>query len=173
MIEGQSTASLEMHQYFQAKNIKVDHVLCPVGGGGLLGGTALGVKYFFKDCQVYGCEPANSGDAYQSFKTKKLIPSENPKTICDGLLTSLGTKNFEIIQNYVDGIIMAEEESIISVMKMIWECMKIIIEPSCAVPLAAIMEGKLDIRGKNIAIILSGGNVDLNHLPWILNQTKD
>uniref|UniRef100_UPI0035682FCD pyridoxal-phosphate dependent enzyme n=1 Tax=Draconibacterium sp. TaxID=1965318 RepID=UPI0035682FCD len=105
-------------------------------------------------------------DAYRSFHSKKWVPSENPKTIADGLLTSLGERNFAIILEKVDGIVTVSEESIVEAMRMIWERMKIIIEPSSAVPLAAILEKKVDVQGKKVGIILSGGNLDLGKLPF-------
>ena len=105
-------------------------------------------------------------DAYRSFRQGKLIPSVNPRTIADGLLTSLGSLTYPIIREYVDDIVTVSEEGIIRAMRLVWERMKIIIEPSAAVPLGSLLEGKLDIAGKRIAIILSGGNVNLDKLPW-------
>jgi len=106
-------------------------------------------------------------DAYRSFHEGRFIPSENPNTIADGLLTSLGSLTYPIIMEYVDDIVTVSEEGIIKAMRLIWERMKIVIEPSSAVPLAAILENKLDVRGKRVGIILSGGNIDLDKLPWI------
>ncbi len=115
---------------------------------------------------MIGAEPSGADDAFRSFHSKKLTPSVNPKTIADGLLTSLGERNFAIIMNKVDDIVTVSEEKIVEAMRMIWERMKIIIEPSSAVPLAAILEGKLDVRDKKVGIILSGGNLDLGKLPF-------
>lgn len=162
VICGQGTASLELMQ--QCKNI--DIVLTPVGGGGLLSGTATYIKDKFPSTQVIAGEPVMADDAYQSFNKGKLIPVTNPDTIADGLRTSLGTLTFEIIKNKVDAIYTVSEEAIIEAMRMIWERMKIIAEPSSAVPLAVILENKTDFKNKRIGIILTGGNVDLNSLPF-------
>ncbi len=162
VICGQGTASLELMQ--QCKNI--DIVLTPVGGGGLLSGTATYIKDNFPSTQVIAGEPVMADDAYQSFNKGKLIPVTNPDTIADGLRTSLGTLTFEIIKNKVDAIYTVSEEAIIEAMRMIWERMKIIAEPSSAVPLAVILENKTDFKNKRIGIILTGGNVDLNSLPF-------
>ena len=115
---------------------------------------------------MIAAEPAGSDDAFRSFRAKKIIPSVNPKTIADGLLTSLGDRTFAIIMDKVDDIVTVSEENIVEAMRMIWERMKIIIEPSSAVPLGAILEGKIDVKGKRTGIILSGGNLDLGRLPF-------
>ena len=115
---------------------------------------------------MIAAEPMGADDAYRSFTTGKLIPSVNPQTIADGLLTSLGDLTFQVIQDNVDEIVTVSEEGIISAMRMIWERMKIIVEPSSAVPLAAIIEKKINVSGKKIGIIISGGNVDLARLPF-------
>ena len=116
--------------------------------------------------QVIGCEPAGADDAFRSIRDNKIYPSVNPKTIADGLLTSLGEKTFAIIKENVSRIFIVQEESIISAMRLIWERMKIIVEPSAAVPLAVIIENKDFFANKKIAIILSGGNVDVENLPF-------
>jgi len=144
----------------------LDVVMAPVGGGGLISGTALSVKAMMPGCRVIGAEAAGADDAYRSFHSGKLVFSENPETIADGLLTSLGSRTFAIITDKVDDIVTVSEEKIIEAMRMIWERMKIIVEPSAAVPLAAILEGKADVQNKRVGIILSGGNVDLNKLPF-------
>ena len=161
IIAGQATAVMEI-----AKDMKPDLIIAPVGGGGLLAGTALSTHYFLPQTKVIAAEPKGADDAWQSFHAGKIIPSVQPKTIADGLLTSLGSLTYPIIRDYVDDIITVEEVSIIKAMRLIWERMKIIIEPSSAVPLAAVIENKDRFRGMKIAIILSGGNVDLNKLPW-------
>ena len=158
IVSGQATAAKELIE--ENENIAI--LLAPVGGGGLLAGTSLAAKYFGKNIKVIGCEPDGADDAYKSFKTGKIIPSVNPQTIADGLLTSLGEINYEIIKENVHDIITVSEESIKAAMKLIWERMKIIIEPSSAVPFAAILEEKIDVKDKNVGIIISGGNVDLN-----------
>jgi len=163
IIAAQASASIEM---FEDSKEKIDIVLCPVGGGGLLSGTALASHYFSKDTKVIACEPDGANDAYKSFKEGKIIPSINPNTIADGLLTSLGEKNFPIIQTFVDDIVTVSEDAIIKAMKLIFERMKIVVEPSAAVGLAAIFEEKIETKGKTIGLILSGGNVDVGNLPF-------
>lgn len=163
VIAGQATACLELME----ETPGLDTIMCPVGGGGLLSGTALSARYFGKNISVIAAEPSGADDAFRSFKAGYIIPSENPQTIADGLLTSLGSLTFPIIKENVSDIVCASEEYIVIAMKLIWERMKIIIEPSSALPLAAIMQGLLEVKNKRIGIILSGGNIDLNHLPWI------
>ncbi len=162
VIAGQGTAAKELIEDAG----EFDIVMAPVGGGGLLSGTAISTKHLLPACKVIAAEPAGADDAFRSFYSKKLIPSEHPKTIADGLLTSLGERNFAIILDKVDDIVTVSEESIVAAMRLIWERMKIIIEPSSAVPLAAILEGKVDIKNKKVGIILSGGNLDLGKLPF-------
>ena len=162
IIAGQGTATLELLN--QIDNI--DMILCPVGGGGLISGTALAASYFGKNITVVACEPLGADDAYRSFKAGEIIPSVNPQTLADGLLTSLGERNFPIIKNYVDNIVTVSEESIIKAMKLVYERMKIIIEPSSAVTLASIIENKVDVTNKRVGIIISGGNVDLKKIPF-------
>lgn len=144
----------------------LDIVMTPVGGGGLLSGSALSAKAMLPGCRVIAAEPAGADDAYRSFHAKTIIPSENPRTIADGLLTSLGKRNFAVIMEHVDDIVTVSEENIVKAMRMIWERMKIIIEPSSAVPLGAILEHPSLFAGKKTGIILSGGNLDLDHLPF-------
>jgi len=162
VIAGQGTAAKE---FIEDKG-DFDIIMAPVGGGGLLSGTALSTKHLLPNCRVIAAEPAGAEDAYRSFHSKKWVPSVNPITIADGLLTSIGQRNFAIILDKVDDIVTVSEEKIVEAMRMIWERMKIIIEPSSAVPLAAILEGKVDIQNKTVGIILSGGNLDLGRLPF-------
>ena len=162
VICGQGTAAKELIEEIGL----LDVVMAPVGGGGLLSGTALSAKALLPNALVIAAEPAGADDAFRSFYSKTLQPSVAPKTIADGLLTSLGSLTFPIIMNEVDQIATVSEESIVAAMRMIWERMKIIIEPSSAVPLAAILENKVDVKGKKVGIILSGGNVDLGKLPF-------
>ena len=161
VMAGQGTAAIEL-----LEDADVDLVMCPVGGGGLLSGTAVAAKSLKPKIQVIAAEPANADDAAQSFRAKKRIVTEKKFTITDGLRTNVGEKTFPIIQRYVDDVVTVSEEAIISAMRMIWETMKIVIEPSAAVPYAAIAESKIDIAGKRVGIILTGGNVDLDALPW-------
>lgn len=163
IIAGQATCAKEI--YDELTNL--DFIITPVGGGGLLSGTCLSTKYFSPNTKVIGAEPKEADDAFRSIRDGKIYPSVNPKTICDGLLTYLSEKTFSIIKNNVNEILTAEENSIINAMRMIWERMKIIIEPSSAVTLAVIMENKEKFFGKKVALILSGGNVDLSKLPWL------
>ncbi len=162
VIAGQATCAKEIFE----ENSNLDFILAPVGGGGLLSGTSLSAKYFSPNTKVVGCEPAGADDAFRSIRDNRIYPSVNPKTIADGLLTSLGDKTFAIIKENVSEIITVQEETIISAMRLIWERMKIIVEPSSAVPLAVLIENKEKFKSKKIAIILSGGNVDVENLPF-------
>jgi len=162
IIAGQATSALELLEEIPS----LDLVIAPVGGGGLLSGTALSVHYFGSGARTLAAEPEQANDAFRSFAEGRFIPSVNPQTIADGLRTSLGTLTFPIIQKHVSSIVTVSEDSIVRAMKFIWERMKIIVETSSAVPFAAIMENRINIEGKRAGIIISGGNVDLNDLPW-------
>ncbi len=162
VICGQGTASLELLEDVN----DLDIVIAPIGGGGLMSGTATCVKGINDRIKVIGAEPINANDAWKSFKTGILTPSVNPLTVADGLLTSLSDLTFEIIRRNVDDIYTVSEESIISSMMLIWERMKIVVEPSSATVLAVIKENPDDFRGKKIGLIISGGNVDLRRLPF-------
>lgn len=162
VIAGQGTSALELIEDYACPDI----IIAPVGGGGLLSGTALASKALCPKIKVIAAEPLNADDARRSFFAGYIIPSQNPKTIADGLLTSLGSRTFPIIREYVDDIATVSEEYIIMAMKLIWVRMKIIVEPSAAVPLGAILESKIKVNDTTVAIILSGGNLDLNRLPW-------
>lgn len=162
VIAGQATAAAELIE----NKPDLDLILCPVGGGGLISGSALSAHFFSPVTKVIGCEPAGADDAYRSFYSGKFVPSIEPKTIADGLLTSLGHYTFPIIRKFVSDIVTVREASIIEAMRLTYERMKIIIEPSSAVPVAALLENKIDIAGKKVGILISGGNVDLNHLPF-------
>ena len=166
IIAGQATAAKEL---IESTN-KLDYILSPIGGGGLSSGTALSANYFSPDTKVIACEPTGADDAFRSIKTGKIIPMINPVTIADGLLTSLGDKTFPIIQQYVEKIVTVDDESIIKSMRLIWERMKIIIEPSSAVVLAAAFNRNELFTGKRVGLILSGGNVDLDNLPWQIDN---
>jgi threonine dehydratase len=162
VICGQGTVALEL---LNEKN-DLDIVIAPIGGGGLMSGTSTCVKGINKRIQVIGAEPLNANDAYLSFTTGKLVPSVNPLTVADGLLTSLSELTFSIITKNIDNIFTAGEESIINCMLLVWERMKIIIEPSSATVLAIIKENPDAFRGKRIGLIISGGNVDFRKLPF-------
>jgi threonine dehydratase len=162
-IAGQGTCMLE----FLADQPDLDLVLVPVGGGGLLSGVAVAAKEIKPTLRVIGCEPLMADDARRSFYARQIIEQLQPRTIADGLRTSLGDLTFPLILRAVDDIVTVSEEAIIDAMRLIWEIFKIVIEPSSAVPFAAILEEKVEVRGKSVGIILSGGNVDLDHLPWL------
>jgi threonine dehydratase len=163
VIAGQGTCVLELLE----EVADLDLVVTPVGGGGLLCGTAIAVHALLPRARVIGAEPAAADDAQQSFRTGTLHPSGNPRTIADGLRTSLGKNTFPIARARVADIVTVTEEGIVRAMRLVWERMKIVIEPSAAVPLAALMEGTLPVKGMRVGIILSGGNVDLDALPWM------
>lgn len=158
IIAGQATVAMELLQEVP----KLDIIIAPVGGGGLLSGTALASHYFGNSTKVYAGEPQEADDAKQSFDAGKLIPQLNPTTMADGLLTSLSPRTFLIIEEHVEDIITVSEKEIMEAMKLVWERMKIIIEPSSAVPVAAVLKSKIIFKNKRTGIIISGGNVDLN-----------
>jgi threonine dehydratase len=162
VIAGQGTAALELLEEIP----DLDVILAPVGGGGLISGTAIAATDFKQGVRVIGGEPGKADDAYRSIQAGQILPSVKPQTIADGLLTSLGTLTFPIIREHVEAIVTVSEQAIIDSMKFIWERAKIIIEPSAAVAVAVLWEGKIDLRGGNVGVILSGGNVDLKKLPW-------
>ena len=162
VICGQGTAALEL----LAANSNLEIVVVPIGGGGLMSGTSTVVKSISEKIKVIGAEPLNANDAWKSFTTGILTPSVNPQTVADGLLTSLSDLTFSIIRKNVDHIFTAREESIIECMLLVWERMKIIIEPSSATVLAVIKENPGFFRNKRIGLIISGGNVDFRNLPF-------
>jgi threonine dehydratase len=162
VISGQGTAVIEFLE--EVPGMKA--LFVPVGGGGLLSGSSISAKSLQPGIKVYGCEPANADDAYRSIKSGILQPSIHPDTIADGLLTALSEMTFSIISNNVDDIFTVSEESIVYAMQMIWQRMKIIVEPSSAVPLAALIENRTNFKGQHVGIILSGGNADLTNLPF-------
>jgi threonine dehydratase len=162
VMAGQATAAAELLEQVP----DVDLILCPVGGGGLLSGTAVAARTLRPAIRVVGVEPAGADDASRSFRAGHIIPSSNPSTIADGLRSSLGERPFAEIRNHVDDIVTVSEEAIIAAMRRLWEIMKIVVEPSGAVPYAALLEPRASTRGARIGIVLSGGNVDLERLPW-------
>lgn len=162
IIAGQGTAVLELLSDYH----ELDIILAPVGGGGLLAGTAVTANEINPKIKVIGTEPEMANDAYLSFKKGVIVPVEKPDTIADGLRTSLGDQTFAAISDHVFDIVTVSEMAIIDAMRFVWERMKIIIEPSSAVPVAALMSGKIDARDKKVGVIISGGNVDLGQLPW-------
>jgi threonine dehydratase len=165
-IAGQGTCALEIID----ERHNPDFLLVPVGGGGLLAGVSVVFKALSAKTRVVGCEPEMADDASRSFRAGSIIPQLNPRTIADGLRTSLGDLTFPLISHNVDDIVTVSEEAIIGAMRLIWETLKVVIEPSSAVAVAAALEKKVPISGKTVAIILSGGNVDLDNLPWCRSQ---
>lgn len=162
VILGNSTAAYEL----LSDHPDLNSIWVPVGGGGLLAGTAIASHYMHSDCAVIAGEPEQVDDAYRSLKSGKIEYNLSTNTIADGLRTSLGDVNFPIIQQLVSEIILVTEEEILQAMRLIWERLKVIIEPSCAVPFAALLKSKGRFKGQHIGIILSGGNVDLSNLPF-------
>lgn len=156
VIAGQATAAKELIE--EVSNLEV--IVAPVGGGGLLSGTALAAKFFSPATHVIGAEPAGADDAFRSMQSGKIEPTA-ANSVADGLLTSLGDKTFGIIQNEVKEIITATDKEIIAAMRLVWERLKIVIEPSAAVPLAVVLKTKEKFSGRRVGIIFSGGNVDL------------
>lgn len=162
VIAGQATAAKELMETVAGLEV----MMAPIGGGGLFSGTALVSKYMAPGIQVIGAEPKAVDDAYRSFHMGSIQENETINTIADGLRTNLGPKTFEIIRHYADDILTVTEQAIIDAMKLIWQRMKIVIEPSCAVPFAAICSMPEKFKGKKVGIILTGGNVDLEALPF-------
>ncbi len=162
VIAGQGTAALEMFN----QTPDLDFIIAPVGGGGLLSGTLLTVSSVSSHTKVIAAEPDGADDAKKSLQKGEIVPAVNPNTIADGLLTSLGSITFEIIKKYIYDIITVSDEAIIKAMRLIWERMKIVVEPSSAITLGLLLENKIELKNKKIGLILSGGNVDLDHLPW-------
>ena len=162
VIAGQGTAALEL----LAEIDGLDMMLAPVGGGGLLSGTAVAAAAISPSTAVWGAEPAGADDAQRSLAEGRIVPSVDPQTIADGLLTSLGPNTFAILRALAAGIVTVSEAAIVTAMRHSWERMKVLVEPSSAVPLAALLERRLAIAGRRVGIIVSGGNVDLDALPW-------
>ncbi|MEO1516255.1 MAG: threonine/serine dehydratase [Bacteroidota bacterium] len=162
VILGQATAGMELLE----DHPDLDVILAPVGGGGLIAGTCLAAHHFGQNCEVIGGEPFEVDDAYRSLQSGSIQTNETANTIADGLRTQLGDVNFPIIQQHLSRIIRVEEAEIVAAMRLVWERMKIIIEPSCAVPLAALLREKEAFAGKKVGIIITGGNVDLGKLPF-------
>ena len=158
VIAGQGTAALELLE--QAGPL--DLVVCPVGGGGLASGTCIAVKGKSPTTRVIGAEPKAADDAQRSLQSRKIEPTDNPKTMADGLRTSLCDKTFAVLSKHIDGIVASEEHETLDALRFVWERLKIIIEPSCAVPVAPVLNGAIDVKGLRVGIILTGGNVDVD-----------
>ncbi|MES1941347.1 serine racemase [Salinisphaera sp. T5B8] len=163
VIAGQGTCAKELLEDVP----ELDIVIAPIGGGGLIGGTALSTRALSAHTKVYAAEPANADDAYRSVQAGQRLIEDAPDTIADGLKASLGELNWGIVSRDVDTILLAEEDAIIEAMRLIWQRMKIIVEPSCAVPLATILHNREQFADQRVGVILTGGNVDLERLPWL------
>src|SRR3989440_3684332 len=168
VIAGQGTAAVELLEDVPDLHV----IMCPVGGGGLLSGTSIAAKSMRAQIKGIAVEPANADDAAQSFRAGRHLVTEKKFTIADGLRTNIGEPNFAIIQQWVDDIVTVSEEAIVLAMRTIWETMKIVIEPSAAVPYAAIAERISDVERKRVGIILTGGNIDLDALPWSSSRDR-
>jgi len=162
IMAGQGTCAKEMLEDIPT----IDIIVSPVSGGGLLSGTLIASKNMKKSIKVFGAEPEEADDAFQSLKQGKIVPNKTINTVCDGLRAEIGSKTFPVIQDLVDGIETVSETDIIESLRMIWERMKIIVEPSCSISLAMVIKNSNLFKDKNVGLIMSGGNVDLNSLPW-------
>ncbi len=163
IIAGQGTCGRE---FIEQLDLEPDIVMAPIGGGGLLSGTAISVKTLTKNTKVFGAEPEMADDAYRSFKAGKIIPQTNPQTIADGLLTSVGERNFEILLKNLDKILLCSEKSILTATKLIFENLKIVVEPSAAVSLACVIDNSQIFHNKTVGLVLSGGNIDIKNFRW-------
>lgn len=162
VIAGQGTAALELLQ--DAPDLEV--IIAPVGGGGLLSGTSIAAKGLKPGVRVFGAEPANADDAARGYRSGRVEPVASTVTIADGLRSPLSARTLAALRAHVDSIGLASEEAIVRAMRLTWEKMKIVIEPSAAVPLACLLERTLEVAGARVGIVISGGNVDLDRLPW-------
>jgi len=162
VMAGQGTAALELLEDVP----DLDLILCPVGGGGLLSGTAVAARELRPGIRVIGVEPAGADDASRSFRAGHIVPNTSPQTIADGLRGMLGEQTFEVIRRSVDDIVTVSDEAIVRALRTLWETLKLVIEPSGAVPYAAVAERKVEVSGKRVGLILTGGNLDLDVLPW-------
>ena len=162
VIAGQATAAVELIEAIPGLEI----LTCPVGGGGLLAGTALVTRWLEPGARVVAAEPAGADDAWRSFTSGVRVAQVSPDTIADGLLTSLGERNFAIMRTHVDEVLTVTDAAIVEAMRLIWTAMKIVVEPSAAVPLEAMLQHPTRFAGRRVGVILSGGNVDLDRLPW-------
>lgn len=163
VIAGQATCSLELNE--QVENL--DAVIAPIGGGGMISGTCLTLSNIAPNIEIYAAEPVNADDAARSFKAGHIIADDAPETIADGLKVPLKDLTWHFVSNHVTDILTATEEEIIAAMKLTWKRMKIVMEPSCAVPLATILKNPEVFAGKRVGVIITGGNVDLDALPWM------
>jgi threonine dehydratase len=163
VIAGQATCSLELNE--QVENL--DAVIAPIGGGGMISGTCLALSNVAPDINIFAAEPLNADDAARSFKAGYIIADDAPDTIADGLKVPLKDLTWHFVSNHVTDILTATEDEIVDAMKLIWKRMKIVMEPSSAVPLATILKNRELFEGKRVGVIITGGNVDLDKLPWL------
>ena len=163
VIAGQATCSLELTEQVEGLNA----VVAPIGGGGMVSGTCLTLSNIAKDVEIFAAEPKNADDAYRSFKAGHIIADDAPQTVADGLKVPLKDLTWHFVSNHVTDILTATEEEIVDAMRLIWQRMKIVMEPSSAVPLATILKNKEIFAGKRVGVVITGGNVDLNKLPWL------
>lgn len=162
VIAGQGTAALELHEDAGP----LDMIITPVGGGGLLSGTAITTAAMAPSCAVHAAEPSGADDAARSLRAGQLIPSVDPDTICDGLLTSLSERTFAIIREHVRAIWTVSDDEVRAAMRLVFERMKLVVEPSAVVGLAAVLSGRFDVGGRRVGLVFSGGNVDLSRWSW-------
>ncbi|MDP6319165.1 MAG: pyridoxal-phosphate dependent enzyme, partial [SAR324 cluster bacterium] len=163
VISGQATCSLELLEQTE----DLDAVVAPIGGGGMVSGSCLTLSNVAPEIKMFAAEPKNADDAYRSFKAGHIIADEDPVTVADGLKVPLKDLTWHFVSKHVEDILIATEQEIIDAMKLIWQRMKIVIEPSSAVPLATILKNKNIFSGKRVGVIITGGNVDLDKLPWV------
>ena len=163
VIAGQATCSWELNEQVE----KLDAVIAPIGGGGMISGTCLTLSSIAPDVEIFAAEPKNADDACRSFKAGHIIADDAPQTVADGLKVPLKDLTWHFVSNHVTDILTATEEEIVDAMKLTWERMKIVMEPSSAVPLATILKNRDVFAGKRVGVIITGGNVDLNKLPWM------
>ncbi len=163
VIAGQATCSKEMIEDLG----ELDAVIAPIGGGGMVSGSCLTLSTLAPQTKIYAAEPEAADDAYQSFKSGHIVAYDAPNTIADGLKVPLKDNTWHFVRNYVEDILLASEQEIIDAMRLTWQRMKIVIEPSCAVPLATILKNRPLFEGKRVGVVVTGGNVDLDKLPWI------
>ncbi|MEF3048954.1 beta-hydroxyaspartate dehydratase BhcB [Pseudotabrizicola sp. L79] len=163
VVAGQATCSREMLEQVEA----LDAIIAPIGGGGMISGTCLTVSALAPGVDVYAAEPKNADDAYRSFKAGRIIADDAPETVADGLKVPLKDLTWHFVRNHVTEVFTATEDEIVEAMKLTWKRMKIVMEPSCAVPLATILKNKEVFRGRRVGVVITGGNVDLDNLPWM------
>lgn len=163
VIAGQATCSREMLEQVDG----LDAIIAPIGGGGMISGTCLTISSIAPHVEIFAAEPQNADDAYRSFKAGHIIADDAPETVADGLKVPLKDLTWHFVKNHVTDVLTATEDEIIDAMKLTWKRMKIVMEPSCAVPLATILKNKELFQGRRVGVVITGGNVDLDNLPWM------